>query len=158
MNPGVCSKLPILFLFFFLPAFAHGGKAIPLPADYCFWQEKDYAIEKPLCNLVGDAQSGRDVVRDQHMGNCLACHQLPIEEEEFHGTLGPSLLDVGSRYTEGQLRLRIVDEQQINPLTVMPGFYRDPRHANRVADEYWGTTMLTAQQVEDVVAYLKTLQ
>ena len=55
-------------------------------------------------------------------------------------------------------RLRIVDEQQINPMTIIPGFYRDPARANRVADDYWGKTFLSAQQIEDLVAYLVTLK
>ncbi len=83
---------------------------------------------------------------------------MPIPEELFHGTIGPPLDGVGARYTEAQLRLRVVDEQVLNPLTIMPGFYRDPRKANRVADDFWGKTFLTAQQVEDTVAYLVTLQ
>ncbi len=83
---------------------------------------------------------------------------MPIDEEPFHGTVGPPLLGVGARYTAAQIRLRIVDEQQINPMTIMPGFYRDPKLANRVAEEFWGKTFLTAQQVEDVVAYLVTLK
>ena len=65
---------------------------------------------------------------------------------------------VGARYTPAQIRLRIVDEQQVNPMTIMPGFYRDPKLANRLADDFWGKTFLSAQQVEDLVAYLVTLR
>ena len=83
---------------------------------------------------------------------------MPIPEEPFHGTVGPPLDGVGARYTPAQIRLRIVDEQQINPMTIMPGFYRDPAWANRVADDYWGKTFLSAQQIEDLVAYLVTLK
>jgi sulfur-oxidizing protein SoxX len=125
---------------------------------YCDWQVKDFAIEQPLCNLSGDPERGRALAADSHAGNCLACHQMPIPEESFHGTLGPPLDRVGARYTAAQIRLRIVDEQQINPMTIMPGFYRDPKLANRMADEFWGKTFLTAQQVEDLVAYLVTLK
>lgn len=127
-------------------------------ADYCQWQVENFAIEQPLCGLEGDPDRGRAIARDTHAGNCLACHQMPIDEEPFHGTVGPSLLGIGARYSAAQIRLRIVDEQQINPMTIMPGFYRDPMLANRVAEEYWGKTFLTAQQVEDVVAYLVTLK
>jgi sulfur-oxidizing protein SoxX len=130
----------------------------PLSDDYCRWQAERFAIDAPLCGLQGDPTRGRLIAIDSHGGNCLACHQMPIPEESFHGTVGPPLHGVGGRYTEGQLRLRLVDEQQINPFTIMPGFYRDPREANRVADEFWGKTFLTAQQVEDVVAYLMTLK
>jgi len=124
----------------------------------CAWQAREYAIESPLCGLVGDPGRGRALAADRHAGNCLACHQMPIPEEAFHGTLGPPLDGVGARYSAAQIRLRIVDEQQINPMTVMPGFYRDPKLANRVADPYWGKTFLTAQQVEDLVAYLMSLK
>lgn len=126
--------------------------------SYCAWEAKQFAIEEPLCGLIGDAARGRELAADSHAGNCLACHRMPIPEESFHGTIGPPLQGVGARYTPAQLRVRVVDEQQVNPFTIMPGFYRDPRFANRVADEFWGKTFLTAQQVEDIVAYLVTLK
>jgi len=125
---------------------------------YCEWQSSDFAIASPLCGLEGDPARGRALAADSHGGNCLACHQMPIDEEPFHGTIGPPLQGVGERYSAAQIRLRIVDEQQINPMTIMPGFYRDPAHANRIAGEFWGKTFLTAQQVEDLVAYLVTLK
>lgn len=130
----------------------------PLPEGYCHWKVENYGIEKPLCDLKGDSKRGRTLAADSHGGNCLACHQLPIPEEPFHGTIGPPLNGIGSRYSVAQIRLRIVDERVVNPYTIMPGFYRDPRKANRVADDYWGKTFLTAQQVEDLVAYLVTLK
>jgi len=132
---------------------AHGGVDA-----YLNWEMRDYAIEQPLGGLKGDAARGRAIARDRSRGNCLACHQMPIPEEEFHGTLGPSLHGIGARLTEGQIRLRIVDQKQVNPMTIMPGFYRDPRHFNRVADEYEGKTILTPREVEDLVAYLVTLK
>lgn len=134
------------------------------PADsradgsYCHWEVANLAIEQPLCGLRGDATRGRALAADSHAGNCLACHQMPIPEEPFHGTIGPPLDGVGARYTVGQLRLRIVDEQQVNPWTIMPGFYRDPAEAHRVAGQFWGKTFLTAQQVEDLVAYLASIK
>ena len=126
--------------------------------DYCAWEMQDFAIAEPVCGLGGDAERGRKLAADTHGGNCLACHQMPIPEEPFHGTIGPPLQGVGARYSAAQIRLRIVDEQQVNPFTIMPGFYRDPLEANRVADVYWGKTFLSAQQVEDLVAYLVTLK
>ncbi|MCB1773178.1 MAG: sulfur oxidation c-type cytochrome SoxX [Gammaproteobacteria bacterium] len=125
---------------------------------YCQWQSVDFAIAAPLCGLQGDALRGRAIAADGHAGNCIACHQMPIPEADFHGTVGPPLHGVGGRYTAAQLRLRIVDEQAVNPMTIMPGFYRDPARANRIADDWFGRTMLTAQQVEDLVAYLVTLK
>ncbi len=127
-------------------------------ASYCAWEAVNFAIEQPLCGLRGDAGRGRALAADSHGGNCLACHQMPIAEEPFHGTVGPPLDGVGGRYTAAQIRLRIVDEQLVNPWTIMPGFYRDPAEANRVAGEFWGKTFLSAQQVEDLVAYLVTLK
>ena len=134
-------------------AFAADGEA-----EYCAWEMHNFAIAEPLCGLVGDAGRGRALAADSHGGNCLACHQMPIPEEAFHGTVGPPLQGIGARYSAAQIRLRIVDEQQINPFTIMPGFYRDPAEANRVADAFWGRTFLSAQQVEDLVAYLVTLK
>jgi len=142
----------------FTPIQAKSAEQIPLPADYCHWQVSNFAIEKPLCNLQGDPQRGRKIAIDSHTGNCLACHMMPIPEEPLHGTVGPPLYGISARLTEGQIRLRIVDEQKVNPMTIMPGFYSDPRLANRVGNDYWGKTFLTAQQVEDIVAYLKTIK
>ncbi len=130
----------------------------PLPEDYCRWEREGLAIPQPLCGLQGDPERGRALALDPHGGNCIACHQVPAPEVPFQGTIGPPLSGVGSRYDVGELRLRVVDEQQVNPATIMPGFYRDPRLANRVADDYWGKTFLTAQQVEDIVAWLVTLK
>jgi len=131
---------------------------VPPEQVYCAWQEEGFAIEAPLCGVSGDPARGRALAADSHGGNCLACHQMPIPEEPFHGTIGPPLNAVGARYTPAQIRLRIVDEQQVNPMTIMPGFYRDPKLANRLADDFWGKTFLSAQQVEDLVAYLVTLR
>ena len=101
---------------------------------YCTWEMNGFAIEEPLCDLTGNPQRGRSLAADQHSGNCLACHVLPIPEESFHGTVGPPLAGIGARYSAAQLRLRIVDQQQVNPFSIMPGFYRDPSLHNRVAD------------------------
>ncbi len=129
-----------------------------LPDDYCAWDVVDYAIEKPLCGLSGDAARGKQIVTDAYKGNCLACHLLPVEGVEAYGNIGPPLHGLASRMSEAQIRLRIVDTRHINPMSIMPGFYRDPRLINRPAKDYIGKTFLTAQQVEDVVAYLETLR
>ena len=125
---------------------------------YYAWQMENYAIEAPLGGLEGNAKRGRQIVIDSHKGSCLACHDLPIPEESFHGNIGPSLKGIASRLTEGQIRLRVVDEKQINPDTIMPGYYRHPKHFTLVSYEYEGKTFLTAQEVEDVVAYLLSLK
>ncbi len=125
---------------------------------YFAWQMENFAIEAPLGGLRGDAQRGRQIAIDSHKGSCLACHELPVPEEPFHGNIGPPLSGIANRLTEGQIRLRIVDEKQINPDTIMPGYYRHPKYFTLVSYDYEGKTFLTAQEVEDVVAYLLTLK
>ena len=139
-----------------LSGMANGQEA--LPDDYCRWVIVDYAIEEPLCGLAGDAQRGREIVTDSNRGNCLACHELPISGVEAYGTIGPPLSGIAARLSVPMIRLRVVDTRSINPLSIMPGFYRDPRLINRPAEPYRGRTFLTAQQVEDVIAYLATLK
>ena len=128
------------------------------PETYCEWQVKNYEIEEPLCGYVGDAKRGKAIASDGSRGNCLACHQLPIDEIEAYGTIGPPLEGVATRLSEGFIRLRVVDTRNINPMSIMPGFYRDPALINRPGKAYIGRTFLTAQQVEDVIAYLVTLK
>ena len=122
------------------------------------WQAEGYAIKQPLGGLSGDPQRGRDIARSKDRGNCLACHHLPIPEEAFHGTLGPPLDLVATRLNEGQIRLRVADEQRIVPDTVMPPYHRPLNDLTQVAYEYYGKPLLTAQELEDVVAYLMTLR
>ncbi len=125
---------------------------------YQTWKATDYAISTPLGGLKGDVANGRKVAIHRGKGNCLACHSMPISEEEFHGEIGPPLAGVGGRYDAAQLRLRIVNMQELNPGTLMPPFYKHPDQFNRVSKKYQGRTILTAQEVEDVVAYLTTLK
>jgi len=118
---------------------------------------ENYAINTPLEGLSGNPENGRKLVMDKNKGNCLACHVLPIPEEDFHGTIGPPLIDIASRLNSAQLRLRVTDMKQINPFSIMPGYYRETAKFNRLAEKYNDTTILTAQEVEDIVAYLATL-
>jgi sulfur-oxidizing protein SoxX len=141
-----------------LPLLWVGPACVAAEEAYVSWNMREYAIEEPLAGLKGDAVRGMAIARDRRRGNCLACHRMPIPEEDFQGTIGPPLQDVGLRLTEGQIRLRIVDQKQINPMSIMPGFYRNPKYYNRVADEYEGKTPLSPQEVEDLVAYLVTLK
>jgi len=101
---------------------------------------------------------GMAIASDSGRGNCLACHQLPIPDVEAYGTIGPPLSGIGARLTEGQIRLRVVDTREINPMSIMPGFYRDPRLIHRPGKRFAGRTFLNAQQVEDVIAWLVTLK
>ena len=125
---------------------------------YCQWQVTDYAITEPLCGYTGDAVRGKAIASDGSIGNCLACHQLPIDGIEAYGTIGPPLEGVGSRLPVGLIRLRVVDTRHINPMSIMPGFYRNPILINRPGKPFIGRTFLTAQQVEDVIAYMVTLK
>ena len=92
---------------------------------YVHWVAENGGISRPLADKRGDPQRGLALVVDSHKGNCLTCHHLPIAGEAFQGDLGPSLHGVAARLTEAQIRLRVVDEKQVNPDTVMPGYYRD---------------------------------
>ena len=114
-------------------------------------------IEKSLTGTKGDAVRGRAIVADRHVGLCLLCHSAPIPEERFQGDIAPDLKGVASRLSEGQLRLRIADSSRVNPATIMPSYYRTEGFA-RVAPAFRGKTVLSAEQIEDVVAYLMTLR
>ena len=115
------------------------------------------AIPASLTGQPGDAARGRAVVANRSIGLCLLCHSGPIAEERFQGDLAPSLAGAGSRWSEGQLRLRIVDGARLNADTIMPPYYRSGG-LQRVARSFEGKTILSAAQVEDVVAYLATLK
>lgn len=130
----------------------------PALEPYYEWQIEAFAINAPLGGLVGNPENGRKIAITRKKGNCIACHLMPIPEVEFHGNLGPSLTGLASRRTEGQIRLRIVDGKQLNPTTVMPGYYRNPKYFNQVRKSFKGKTVLTAQEIEDLVVYLMTLK
>jgi sulfur-oxidizing protein SoxX len=88
---------------------------------------------------------------------CLLCHSGPFPEERFQGDLSPDLKRTGARWSEGELRLRMVDAARLNPATIMPAFYRVDG-LNRVGPSWRGKPILTAEQIEDVVAFLATLR
>lgn len=111
----------------------------------------------PLTDTPGDAQRGRAIVANRQVGLCLLCHSGPIPEERFQGNLAPDLAGAGSRYSEGQLRLRIADSRRAHPQTIMPSYLRTDG-LSRVGAQWRGKALLTPQQVEDVVAYLVTLK
>jgi sulfur-oxidizing protein SoxX len=117
----------------------------------------DISIPASLTGQPGDPKKGREVVINRKLGNCLACHSMPIPEEAFHGKTAPDLAGVADRYDLGELRLRVVNPKVINPDTMMPAFYRT-EGLIQVKKDFVGKPILTAQQVEDVLAYLETLK
>jgi sulfur-oxidizing protein SoxX len=115
------------------------------------------SIPKSLTGKPGDAKSGRKVAINRKKGNCLACHKMPIPEQPFHGQIGPDLKGVAERYSAGELRLRVVNPKVVNEASIMPSFYQNDGF-HRVLKKFQGKTVLSAQEVEDVVAYLMTLK
>jgi sulfur-oxidizing protein SoxX len=115
------------------------------------------AIPDSLTGETGDAARGRAIVANRSVGLCLLCHRAPIPEERFQGDLAPDLAGAGARWSEGQLRLRLVDASRLNADTIMPPYYRLDR-LQRVAGNFAGKPILTARQIEDVVAYLASLK
>jgi L-cysteine S-thiosulfotransferase len=114
-------------------------------------------IAASLTGAPGDSARGRAIVTNRQVGLCLLCHAGPFPEERLQGTLAPDLKGVAARWSEAQLRLRIVDAAVINPNTIMPPYYR-VEGLERVAANFRGKPILTAEQIEDVVAFLVTLK
>ena len=136
-----------------VPALAQQvGIAEPRP----FTVEGD-AIPVPLAGEPGNPSRGRAIVVSRQTGLCLLCHSGPFQEERAQGTLAPSLAGAGRRWSEGQLRLRVADARRIDPATMMPSYYRIDG-LTRVGIAWQGKPVLTGQQVEDVVAFLRMLR
>jgi sulfur-oxidizing protein SoxX len=114
------------------------------------------AIPGSLTGAPGDATRGRALVLNR-LSTCILCHNGPFPEEKFQGDLAPSLAGAGTRGSEGQLRLRIVDGSRLNPATIMPSYYRI-EGLQRVGTSWRGKPILSAEQIEDIVAYLASLR
>lgn len=115
------------------------------------------AIAQSLTGAAGDAARGRAIVADRQKGLCLLCHTGPFPEQRFQGTLAPDLRGAGARWSEGQLRLRIADSSKLTLMTIMPSYYRI-EGLTRVGSAWQDKPVLTAAEIEDVVAYLATLK
>ena len=115
------------------------------------------AIPTSLTGAPGDPGLGRAIIVDRRLGACLLCHTGLFPEEKIQGSLAPDLSGAGSRWSEGQLRLRLVDPTRLNPDTIMPPYYR-VEGLTRVGHAGRGKPILTAEQIEDVVAFLATLR
>ena len=116
----------------------------------------DEGIPASLTGAKGDPARGRAIVANRQVGLCLLCHTGPFPEERFQGNLAPDLREA-ARLTEAEIRLRLVDPARANPKTIMPAYYRT-EGLTRVAPGYRGKPVLSAEQIEDVVAYLVTLK
>lgn len=117
-------------------------------------------IPAPLTATPGDAVSGRAIVVDRTRGQCLLCHRGPFDAtplERQQGTLATDLAGTGARWSAAQLRLRIADPKRLDPQSIMPAYFRAEGYT-RVAAAWQGRTALSAQEVEDVVAFLGTLK
>jgi len=128
------------------------GLVLALSTGVCASDE----IPAPLTGAKGDPVRGRAIVANRQVGLCLLCHSGPFPEERFQGDLAPDLQSA-ARLTEGQIRSRIVDPRKANPDSIMPAYFRS-EGLTRVAPAFRGRTILSAQQIEDVVAYLLTLR
>lgn len=115
------------------------------------------AVPAPLVEVGGDPARGRAIVTSRQRGLCLLCHSGPFPEERFQGDLAPSLAGVGSRLSEGQIRLRLIDSRRLDPGSIMPSYYRTDG-LERVGAAWRGKPILTAEEIEDVVAFLATLR
>lgn len=121
-------------------------------------------VEASLSGMVGDPAAGLEIMVTRGKGNCIACHQVTdLQDYPFHGEVGPSLDGVADRWTEADLRGIVANAKMTFPDTIMPAFYKTEGF-ERPGDGYTGKAaegelapLLTAQEIEDVVAYLMTL-
>ncbi len=117
------------------------------------------AIEKSLTGQGGNAIRGAELIQDRHKSLCVLCHTGPFPDPHLQGTLAPDLTGVGERLSAGQLRLRIVDMKRLNPDSIMPTYYGIVTSKDaRVASAWRNKPILTAEEIEDLVAYLQTLR
>ena len=126
-----------------------------MPANVVF---NDGAIGVTLTAQAGDPAAGRKVFMNRKQGNCLACHaNEDMSDQSFHGEVGPALDGVADRWEAAELRGIVVNSKMMFEGTIMPAFYKDGGF-ERNLKKFQGKSILNAQQVEDVVAYLLTLK
>ena len=126
------------------------------PTDVSFG---DYGkISASLTGVAGDPVAGKKVSTNRKLGNCLACHvNDDASSQSFHGEVGPELNGAGSRWSEEELRGIVTNSKNTFEGTIMPAFY-STENGVRTLKKFVGKTILSAQQVEDVVAYILTLK
>ncbi len=137
------------------------GALLALPGFAAAQELRSYAvvgdaIPQSLTKARGDAARGRALVVERS-STCILCHSGPFPEQKFQGDLAPDLSGSGSRASEGQLRLRLVDASRLNAATIMPSYYRVDG-LDRVGTLWRGKPILSAEQIEDIVAYLVSLR
>jgi len=153
MTPRPVASLLALAVAMLLPAVSSAQQ----PAGLSALRVAGDAIPDSLTGVPGNAARGRAIVASRQTGLCLLCHAGPLPEERFQGNLAPDLAGAGKRWSEGQLRLRVVDARRLNPQTLMPAYYQADG-LDRVGAAWQGQPVLAAQQIEDVVAFLRTLR
>ena len=121
-----------------------------------------------MASLTGgapaDVENGRTIM-NKGAGNCIACHAVTdLKDLPFHGEIGPTLDGVADRWTEAELRGIVANAKIMFEGTMMPSFYKTDGFV-RLGNAYTGKAhegevapLLTAQEIEDVVAYLMTLK
>ena len=112
--------------------------------------------KKKNFNIIGNKEEGKKLFISRKV-NCLSCHVAPIDSEKFQGNFGPALEKIGSRYTKDELRLRIINPKVINPDTIMPSYFIKIQYP-RVAKKYFNKTIISPQEVENLVEYLYSLK
>lgn len=140
-----------------LAALLLGASSLFLPSSVFSQTWVGDSIVNPLTSSPGDVSRGRAIVASRQVGLCLLCHSGPFPEERFQGNLAPDLSASVGRSTPAQLRARLVDPSRFNPTSIMPAYYRTAG-LNRVAPKFVDQTILTGQEIEDVVAFLVSLQ
>jgi sulfur-oxidizing protein SoxX len=130
--------------------------ALPIPSQAQVVWTGD-AVQTALSPNPGDPIKGRAIVTSRQTGLCILCHAGPFPEERFQGNLAPDLRLSVANLSAGQLRARLIDPSQSNPNTIMPAYFRID-HLQRVAPQFAGKTVLTGQEIEDVLAYLLTIK
>ena len=137
------------------PAMAAAGTVSPDDVEFI----DDTAVPASLTGTPGNAENGREVFANRKLGNCLACHaDSDLNNELFHGEIGPPLDGVADRWEASELRAILVNSKVVfGEQTIMPSFYR-LKNGAREMEKFQGKPILTAEQVEDVIAYLQTLK
>ena len=131
--------------------------------NHSYSQEGVYEIDyinlkayKISSDIMGNEIRGKKIFISRKV-NCLSCHKAPINEEKFQGNFGPSLQGVGERYSKEELRLIIINSKIINPSSIMPAYFEKINYP-RTPKEYYNKTILSSQEVEDIVEYIYTFK